>query len=238
MSLLDALNLLPPLTFVAFHALEAVAPARPRPTWGWRLRGIVWWMVSGAIVVNLPRLWSGAVEGRHLVDLSSLGLLAAPILVVAANFAGYWLHRARHEVPLLWRFHRLHHAAERLDVSGSFHFHPIESVYVAVLFSAVGVLLGATPEAAALAGWFGFSMACFQHANVRTPQWLGYLVQRPESHSIHHARGVHRFNYADLPLFDLLFGTFRNPVEREVALGFRDGGSSQVGRLLVGQEPS
>ena len=38
-------------------------------------------------------------------------------------------------------------------------------------------------------------------ANVRTPQWLGYLVQRPESHSVHHQRGVHAYNYSDLPLF-------------------------------------
>ncbi len=47
--------------------------------------------------------------------------------------------------------------------------------------------------------------------NIRTPQWLGYIVQRPESHSVHHGRGVHHYNYSDLPLFDILFGTFRNP---------------------------
>ena len=55
------------------------------------------------------------------------------------------------------------------------------------------------------------SSAIFQHANVRTPRWLGYFVQRPESHSLHHERGVHRDNYSDLPVFDMLFGTFRNP---------------------------
>jgi sterol desaturase/sphingolipid hydroxylase (fatty acid hydroxylase superfamily) len=51
----------------------------------------------------------------------------------------------------------------------------------------------------------------FQHANLRTPRWLGYIIQRPESHGIHHERGLHAFNYADLPLWDMVFGTFRNP---------------------------
>jgi sterol desaturase/sphingolipid hydroxylase (fatty acid hydroxylase superfamily) len=50
----------------------------------------------------------------------------------------------------------------------------------------------------------------FQHANGDTPHGLGYLIQRPQSHAIHHQRGVHAFNYADLSLWDMVFGTFRN----------------------------
>ena len=49
------------------------------------------------------------------------------------------------------------------------------------------------------------------HWNVSTPAWLGYLIQRPESHCVHHQHGLHRYNYADLPVWDMLFGTFRNP---------------------------
>ena len=48
----------------------------------------------------------------------------------------------------------------------------------------------------------------FYHWNVRTPHWLGYFVQRPESHCVHHQRGRHRNNYSDLPLWDIAFGTF------------------------------
>jgi sterol desaturase/sphingolipid hydroxylase (fatty acid hydroxylase superfamily) len=43
--------------------------------------------------------------------------------------------------------------------------------------------------------------------------WLGYFIERPESHSLHHQRGVHRHNDADLPVLDMLFGTFHNPRE-------------------------
>jgi sterol desaturase/sphingolipid hydroxylase (fatty acid hydroxylase superfamily) len=103
-----------------------------------------------------------------------------------------------------------------------------------MLFSVSSTLiLGVTPEAAALAGTIGFFCASFQHANLRTPRWLGYLVQRPESHSVHHGRGIHAGNYADLPIFDVLFGTFKNPEQQEVEVGFYEGASRRLGRMLL-----
>ena len=62
---------------------------------------------------------------------------------------------------------------------------------------------------------------------------IRYLVQRPESHSYHHARGIHRDNYADLPVFDILFGTFHNPRDFAPANGFYDGASLRVGEMLL-----
>jgi sterol desaturase/sphingolipid hydroxylase (fatty acid hydroxylase superfamily) len=155
-------------------------------------------------------------------------------VLVAVSLVGYVWHRLRHAVPFLWRFHQLHHSAERLDVSGAFLFHPLETVVMAFLVSVTSAsLLGVSADAAALAGSISFFNACFQHANVRTPRWLGYVIQRPESHSVHHARGVHAFNYTDMPIFDVLFGTFKNPDAHEANLGFFDGGSRQVGRMLL-----
>ena len=72
----------------------------------------------------------------------------------------------------------------------------------------------------------------FQHTNIRTPHWLGYIVQRPESHSIHHQRGVHAFNYGDIPLFDMIFGTFQNPREWTDSAGFHDGSTRQLLPML------
>ena len=68
------------------------------------------------------------------------------------------------------------------------------------------------------------------------PRWLGLLVQRPESHSWHHARGVHAHNYSDLPLFDILAGTWKNPGEFAPAQGFHPGASSEFGNLLRGRD--
>lgn len=235
MSLTQVLNLAPPLLFVGFHVAEALFPARRLPrSWGWRVRGFVWFLISGALFTNMPRLWSGWAREHELFDTSSIGLWGVPLVMLVANFVGYVWHRLRHAVPLLWRFHQMHHSAERLDVSGAFLFHPVETVAVAFLIGMTSTfLLGVSADAAALAGTIGFFNACFQHANIRTPRWLGYLVQRPESHSIHHGRGVHAFNYMDLPLYDIVFGTFKNPREREPELGFFDGSSRQLGRMLL-----
>jgi sterol desaturase/sphingolipid hydroxylase (fatty acid hydroxylase superfamily) len=60
-------------------------------------------------------------------------------------------------------------------------------------------------------------------------------VQRPESHSIHHKRGHHANNYGDLPLYDMIFGTFANPRDFEPQVGFHDGSSRQIGPMLIGK---
>ncbi len=65
----------------------------------------------------------------------------------------------------------------------------------------------------------------FYHMNIRTPHWVGYLFQRPEAHRVHHARDsqVLSKNYSDLPLWDMLFGTFENPAQKLDWAGFRCG---------------
>ena len=75
----------------------------------------------------------------------------------------------------------------------------------------------------------------FQHANIPTPRWLGFFVTRPESHSAHHERGVHGRNYGDIPIFDMIFGTFHNPRTFDGEVGFYEGGSKRVGDMLLGR---
>src|SRR3546814_12439209 len=70
-------------------------------------------------------------------------------------------------------------------------------------------------------------------SDVCSSDLLGYLVQRPESHSVHHQRGVHAYNYSDLPLFDIVFGTFRNPRDFAHEQGFWQGASARVPQLLA-----
>ena len=76
-------------------------------------------------------------------------------------------------------------------------------------------------------------LGIFQHTSVKTPQWLGYIVQRPESHTIHHGKGLHKYNYSDLPVFDLMFGTFRNPKTYEMDTSFYHGASARIVDMLL-----
>jgi hypothetical protein len=79
----------------------------------------------------------------------------------------------------------------------------------------------------------------FPHLNVRTPQWLGYFIQRPEAHAVHHTRGVHAYNYGSFPLWDIVLGTFRNPARFPTeAAGFWDGSSRPLGAMLLGRDVS
>jgi sterol desaturase/sphingolipid hydroxylase (fatty acid hydroxylase superfamily) len=144
-----------------------------------------------------------------------------------------------HNVPFLWRWsHQLHHSAERLDVAGSAYFHPLDNLFLGGLNTLALLSLGLSPAAAGFAGYLGFFVSTFQHLNMRTPQWLGWIIQRPEAHAVHHSRGVHAYNYGNFMLWDMLFGTFRNPVGFSGPAGFWDGASSKVGAMLMGRDVS
>ena len=73
----------------------------------------------------------------------------------------------------------------------------------------------------------------FQHWNIHTPRALGYFVQRPESHCLHHQRNVHARNFGDLPLWDMVFGTFHNPKRFEGTVGFDGSRSTRLVDMLL-----
>lgn len=97
---------------------------------------------------------------------------------------------------------------------------------MAPLAPRVALPLAALPPAAPLAGAvYTFLTAVaeyFYHWNIRTPHWVGRLVQRPESHRVHHQYRHHTQNYADLPLWDALFGTYENPRHSPARCGYDD----------------
>jgi len=133
----------------------------------------------------------------------------------------------------------MHHSAERVDVAGAFYFSPLDMVGWTFLGSLALVwAVGVTPEAAVLVNVLATFTAMFTHANIRTPQWLGYLISRPEMHAIHHERSAHSGNYCDLPVIDMIFGTYRNPETFEGEAGFYDGASARVLDMVLGRDVS
>ena len=127
----------------------------------------------------------------------------------------------------------MHHSAERLDTFGAFWLSPMDMIGFTMTGSiGLVVIAGVNVEAATAIMLITFFFAVFQHMNIRTPRWLGYIVQRPESHSYHHAVGLHRNNYADIPLYDLLFGTFSNP-KYAMETGFYPGASERITDMLL-----
>jgi sterol desaturase/sphingolipid hydroxylase (fatty acid hydroxylase superfamily) len=228
-----------PATYVLCLILERLFPARRLPKMkGWLLRGILSFVMSGLINALLPLALVTALGGRSLLHLSGLGTLGGALVAfVVTDSLSYWVHRLEHNSHFLWRWvHQAHHSAERLDIAGAGYFHPFDITLTVLLTSLTAAALGVTADAAALGGFIGFAYAMFQHLNIRTPRWLGYVIQRPEGHSVHHGRGVHAYNYGNFPLSDLLFGTFRNPADFLPEAGFWDGASAQVGAMLIGRD--
>lgn len=223
-------------TFFGYGALERVLPGytyEKRPFW--MLRGIGW-LVLGFGVGSVVPLWTDAWLSEHaLLDLSGWGVWGVLPAMLAYQLIGYAWHRALHAVPFLWRIHQTHHASERMDIWSAMRFHPLDIAGWTVIASVSAVLLfGVSLEAALLNAYLANLIAWFGHANLRTPRWLGYLVARPENHALHHSRGIHRRNYADLPFIDMFFGTFENPESAPEQVGFWDGASEQTGALLLG----
>jgi sterol desaturase/sphingolipid hydroxylase (fatty acid hydroxylase superfamily) len=95
------------------------------------------------------------------------------------------------------------------------------------------IVLGLEPVAAALVGYLIAFNGMFQHWNVRTPQWVGYIIQRPEAHCVHHRLGFHYYNFADLSVIDMVFGTFRNPRQFLGECGFEADADRHLGAMLV-----
>lgn len=146
------------------------------------------------------------------------------VAYLVSTFVYYWWHRLRHESKLFWLLcHQLHHSPRRIEILTAFYKHPIEIALNSILSaSIVYLLLGCTVAAGVVYTFLTAVAEYFYHWNVSTPHWLGFLVQRPESHRIHHRYEHHTDNFADLPVWDMLFGTFHNPKRLAVACGYDD----------------
>jgi sterol desaturase/sphingolipid hydroxylase (fatty acid hydroxylase superfamily) len=196
-------------------AAERLWPAIELP----HVRG--WW--SRVAVVNATQLgivvlagqtwdrWMARAALFHLSDCLN-DFAAAGIAYFVSTFVYYWWHRVRHESQLFWRLcHQLHHSPRRIEILTSFYKHPVEILLNSLLSSGlVYTLLGCNVHTAAYYTFLAAIAEYFYHWNIKTPLWLGYFIQRPESHRVHHQYRHHTQNFADLPIWDVLFGTFKN----------------------------
>ena len=209
---------------LAMLLVERVVRARPWPAMqGWWPRAILFNVVQAGAALLAGLTWDRFMIDHRPFTLESLSLVTQAILgYLAITLIYYWWHRWRHEVPFLWRWlHQLHHSPRRIELITSFYKHPLEILINGVLSSTIVYwVVGVEPVAAALAVTLTGIAELFYHWNVSTPHWLGYLIQRPESHCVHHQEGLHHYNYADLPVWDMLFGTFRNPRAWNESCGF------------------
>jgi len=219
--------------------VERGRPGRlwPKPA-SWPIRALTFNALQAGVIYISGLTWNHWLASASLLHVGGHHVVldaAAGYFVI--TFVFYWWHRWRHEVPQLWLWlHQIHHSPKRLELFTTFYKHPVEIVLDSMLSSLVAyTLLGLSPAAATAAFAMTGLAEMFYHWNIHTPRWLGYFIQRPESHCVHHQRGVHRYNYSDLPIWDMLFGTFKNPAVFERECGFDGQREERVLTMLKGE---
>ncbi len=170
-----------------------------------------------------------------MLDLTFPPFLEGFIAYFIATFIFYWWHRWRHESNLLWKiFHQIHHSPQRIEVITSFYKHPVEMIVNSMIGSIlVYSILGISLEGAAYYTFLTAIGEFFYHTNIKTPQWIGYIFQRPEMHRYHHEYQKHQSNYGDFVWWDMLFGTYKNPKEFNSSCGFDDAKEQQLIDMLA-----
>jgi sterol desaturase/sphingolipid hydroxylase (fatty acid hydroxylase superfamily) len=220
-----------------FFCLERWRPWRRRWLTGWDdlrvdLPLILLAAPVGALVVG-PAVALAGRAGRALdagLWPAHWPLLAQAVLaLVLGDFVRYWFHRAEHAWLPLWRIHATHHSAERLYFLNGPRLHPLEIALSGVLQTVPLVALGASEQALALQVALTVAIGRFQHGNLAlTLGPLNYVFSAPAPHRWHHARDLRTAacNFGgDVLLWDLLFGTFHLPSDREPSddVGIPDG---------------
>lgn len=222
---------------IAFFVWERVSPGRALPSSsGWYSRAALMNLLQLTLLGVGGLTWNRFFRGHALLQL---GAWPNPILEGAfywfvGTFIFYWWHRIRHANGFWLVFHQIHHSPSRIELLTSFYKHPVEIVADSMLtgFFIYGVL-GGTAEAGAWTSLFGAAGEYFYHANIRTPKWLGWFIQRPEHHSVHHELGVHQYNFGDITCWDRLFGTFKDADQFVDRCGFPGCQEQRLSEMLL-----
>lgn len=224
--------------FVPLERLFARLPDQPVLRRAWR-SDLVYFALS-ALLVQVTTLltmkpamvffaWASNPGLQRWIASQSFALQFLAILFVT-DFTQYWIHRAFHVVPALWRFHSIHHSAEDMDWLAGSRLHLVDvAVTRGLTYVPLYVLgFGEGPLFAYVA--FVSIQATFIHANVRFRFGaLRWLLATPQFHHWHHGaeREAVNKNFAvHLPVLDWVFGTFYLPGQRWPASYGLGGGES------------
>jgi sterol desaturase/sphingolipid hydroxylase (fatty acid hydroxylase superfamily) len=210
------------LLAVAFWEFCRSRRQREFPALRRRLGNLSFWLVNlllAAFIFEPPARFRPELEMVTGVTFPSwpianvgLSFLAGFLLLDLMRYA---VHRCEHAVPVLWRFHALHHSDPDVDVTTSVRHHPIEYVLVSGVYWVAVIVLGIPAIIVLSHGLAVFGTAAVQHGNIRLPErlerWLQPVLVTVDMHRTHHSIEFSRENWnygAILSIWDRLFGTY------------------------------
>ncbi|MDH5325282.1 MAG: sterol desaturase family protein [Gammaproteobacteria bacterium] len=137
------------------------------------------------------------------------------LMALLIDFSTYWVHRGLHGIPVLWRFHAVHHSVKKLYWLNVHHDHALEALFLFGFGLMPFMVMGVNESVLAFFVVIFGSHAFFQHSNINISYgFLNYLLSTSELHRWHHARDTqlseHNFGNT-LSIWDMLFGTWYFP---------------------------
>ena len=203
---------------------------------------VVFFLVTPAAKSTIS--WSSE-NNFGLLNLISLpAVIEGIIAFLLMDLAFYYWHLANHKIPVLWRFHNVHHIDPDLDVSTSFRFHfgeiALSSVFRIVQISIIGI----TPAAFLIYEICFTANTIFQHSNIKLPisfeRILNKIIVTPRMHAIHHSqfRAETDSNYSTVfSWWDRLHKSIRlNIPHKDIVIGvpgYYDPGDNNFVNLLL-----
>jgi len=165
------------------------------------------------------------------------------IAFILLDYSIFWWHIILHRMPLMWRFHLVHHTDIDMDVSTAFRFHFGEMIGSVIFRGAMVVLIGASPLMVLIYEIIFEAETQFHHSNTKLPlrfeKLLNKIIVTPRMHGIHHSiiKKETDSNYATIFSFwDRLHKTMHaNIAEDDVVIGvpsYHDEHELTIGNLL------
>jgi sterol desaturase/sphingolipid hydroxylase (fatty acid hydroxylase superfamily) len=211
---------------------ESFAPRRVRvANRGRRSLNNLLLVVIGSLLVRLFPILSAISAadwaGRNRVGvfnwIEAPGWVEILFTLILLDLLIYGQHVATHRLPVLWRFHQVHHTDLDLDAASGVRFHPVELLLSMVVKMVAVTILGARLEAVMLFEIVLNATSLFNHANVFLPEWcdrcLRWIIVTPDMHRIHHSirrKEMHSNFGFNLPFWDRIFHTYHaQPAEMQ-----------------------
>jgi len=163
--------------------------------------------------------WLGFAPLLRAAALGPVMVLLPLVYLIGIGFFEYWLHRALHAVPLLWRLHAIHHQIEQLNAARSYSHWAQDTLYFALITVPLALLIDQPQPHVTLVTTLSLVSNYYMHSDspgLSFPPWLRHILADNVYHHHHHSRAIEQWgrNYGSFfSFYDRLFATQHLPVD-------------------------